>query len=199
MLRSLLVGLASAALLLVCVFVLHIPLGWSLLAGLMAYLGLHLTIGRSPHGMDALPEVRGMTNEEVYRIIKEGQGKVASIRELCRGVRDTDLRHRVGAIADVAADVFEELERDPKDILQARRFLEYYIDATLLVVQRYVDLSKRAGGSVEVQGALHGFESLLESIHATFIKQRDRLLRDDALDLETEIDVLKRMMEMEGL
>jgi len=109
------------------------------------------------------------------------------------------LRQRVTKISNLADKIVLDLRQDPKDVRSARRFLDYYLDATLTVIQRYAELAQKGSMSPEVQPVLAKFDTLLDTIENTFEKQLNRLLRDDTLDLDTDISVLKQMMDSEGL
>jgi 5-bromo-4-chloroindolyl phosphate hydrolysis protein len=196
--RGILIGILSASAFWVLMFRFRMPFHWALALALLIYLGLTLVLGRESSPADSLPEVEGMSKEEAYRVISEGRDKVAQMRRMRRKL-PLHVATEVEAIAGIAGRIFDELEANPQTIRAARRFLEYYLDASLLVMTRYADLSRRGGENTNVREVMEHFEGLLQTIHATFEKQHDRLLRHDVLDLDTDITVLRRMMEMEGL
>lgn len=183
----------------VSAYVLRIPIVISAGIGLALYLAAPLVLGRDRERFEDLPDVDGMSRQAVRDVILGGQEKVARMREMRDTMTNERIADKVEAICGVADKIFAEFETDPKDIKIAQRFLEYYLDATLLVVQRYADLSNRGGDRAQVHKVLDGFEELLNTIHHTFEKQLDMLLRDEVLDLDTEMTVLKQMMQMEGL
>jgi len=196
--KSLVCGIAGAAAFLAARFILRMGFGYAVGIGLAMWIALTLILREDTH-VGEVPEGSGMTAQEVSRIIRDGENKVTEMRREARKIEDRSVRDKVRAIADVAERIFADLREDPKDVRAARRFLEYYLDATLLVVQRYVDLSAKGSQSADVQEVLAKFGDLLTTIHGTFEKQLERLLRNDALDLDTDMSVLKKMMEMEGL
>lgn len=193
--KSLVCGLAGAAAFLAALFALHMRFTYAALLGLGVWLVLSLLLRED----EGIPAVQGMTRDEVQNALREGERKAARLRAQGRRIGRRRVAVKVETIADVADRILADLRQDPKDIRSARRFLEYYLDATLLVVTRYVDLSDRATPSEDVQEVLGKFEGLLDAIQATFEKQHERLLRDDVLDLDTDITVLQQMMKMEGL
>jgi membrane-bound serine protease (ClpP class) len=191
-----LTGMGGAAAFLVALLILRMGFLWAVGIGLIVWLILTLVL---PEPVPEAPIVAGLTQREVQETVRDAQAKVRRLRSLGRKMPTAKVRLRVSDIAQVAEVIVDGLERDPKDIKPARRFLDYYLDATITVVERYADLLARGGSGAEVHEVLGRFDGLLDAIHATFEKQRDRLLRDDVLDLDTDITVLKRMMDMEGL
>ncbi len=196
--KSLVCGIGGAAAFLAALFILRMRFGYAVGIGVAVWIGLSLILSERSDVGD-IPEGSGISAEEVSRILRDGERKVTDMRREARKIEDRDVRDKVRAIADVAERIFADLREDPKDVRAARRFLEYYLDATLLVVRRYVDLCAKGSTSADVQQVLSKFYELLTTIHATFEKQLDRLLRDDVLDLDTDMSVLKQMMELEGL
>jgi len=199
MIRSIAAGIGAVAAFLAVLLLVDLPLLVAAVAGLAVYLGLLLIIGRAPGPTESLPQVPGLTHAEALHVIRVSRGKAQRLQSLARAVEDRAVAAEVRDIADQARLISEELQHDPKDIRVARRFLDYYLDATLMVVERYVDLSKRAADNADAQRVLSSFDGVLDKILETFRKQHDKLLADDVLDLDTEVEVLERMMTMEGL
>jgi len=191
-------GIGGVAAFLVALLILRMRFVYAAGLGVAVWVGLSLVLSEG-QSVGQVPKSTGISAEQVSRIIRDGERKVASMRRQARRIDDRSVRDKVRSIAEVAERIFADLREDPKDVRAARRFLEYYLDATLLVVERYVDLSSKGSQSADVQQVLGKFGDLLDTIQSTFEKQLDRLLRDDVLDLDTDITVLKQMMEMEGL
>jgi len=191
-------GIGGVAAFLVALLILRMGFVYAAGLGVAVWVGLSLVLSEG-QSVGQVPKSTGISAEQVSRIIRDGERKVASMRRQARRIDDRSVRDKVRSIAEVAERIFADLREDPKDVRAARRFLEYYLDATLLVVERYVDLSSKGSQSADVQQVLGKFGDLLDTIQSTFEKQLDRLLRDDVLDLDTDITVLKQMMEMEGL
>ncbi|MEZ4652606.1 MAG: 5-bromo-4-chloroindolyl phosphate hydrolysis family protein [Candidatus Eisenbacteria bacterium] len=95
--------------------------------------------------------------------------------------------------------IYENFERDPKDIKTAGQFLSYYTDTTVRIIERYIELSGHDVADRDIQSTLTKVESILGQIDRAFEKQLAKLLRDDALDLESEIRLLEKTLEAEGL
>jgi 5-bromo-4-chloroindolyl phosphate hydrolysis protein len=197
MFKGFLAGLLGAIAFLVAYFIGRVPFLWSVIVGGLVYIAFSLIMTRSK--MAEVPEVEGMSPKDVIETLDEGERKVKNLRKLAGQIGRRRIARRVEDIANVADRILQELHEDPKDIRVARRFLNYYLDATVLVVDRYTSLDSKKTDSENVQEVLHNFEELLDTIEATFEKQYDRLLRNDVLDLDTDMTVLKQMMEMEGL
>ncbi len=194
--RWVLYALGGVAAMLAVRFGLRLPTLWSLAVGLAVWLALPLIVPARP---TAAAQAARRLPADAQEDVRQAQAKVRRLRTLGRRMPSAPLRMRVATITQVAERIVEDLINDPKDLRVARRFLDYYLDATVTVVDRYAELIRKGGSSAEVQPVLAKFDTLLDTIQHTFEKQLDRLLRDDVLDLDTDITVLKQMMEHEGL
>jgi 5-bromo-4-chloroindolyl phosphate hydrolysis protein len=139
---------------------------------------------------------QGITPEMVQQAIAEGRRKTREIDAIGAKVKSTSVKKKIEAITDVCERIFQDFEKDPKDIKAARQFLQYYLDATIKILQRYSDLEEHADLSKDLSASLAKVESLLDTIHTAFEKQLAKLLEDDVMDLDVEMDLLEKTMKM---
>lgn len=141
----------------------------------------------------------GIDKDEFERALREGSRKLAALGSAVGKIPDQRVRAKGQAICDLAARIISTIRQDPKDLKPARQFLNYYLDATVKVVEQYVNLHRRGTESSEVGATLERVESSLDTIRAAYQKQLDQLLENDVLDLDTELKVLEQTIKMEGL
>lgn len=143
--------------------------------------------------------VQGVTQEMISEALKEGQEKLSKLRAYSAKIVHREIKIKTDSICDTTSKILEDIKQDPKDYKTARQFLNYYLDSTLKILQRYVEISGHGATSSEIQSVLKKVENTLSTIDSAFKKQLAKLMEDDVLDLDTEITVLKRTIEMEGL
>lgn len=148
--------------------------------------------------LDVAPEV-GINPREAQRVIDECTDKVREIRAMTIRIKNNAVAEEVRGIARAAMNIIDNFRKDPKDIKRARQFVNYYLDATVKIVTRYVELSNAQVVTSEVEKSLKKVEEIVQSIRTTFEKQHEMLLQDDLLDLDTEVEVLKKTMKLEGM
>jgi 5-bromo-4-chloroindolyl phosphate hydrolysis protein len=171
---------------------------WAVLAAAAGY-GLTLLIipGLPRREADQLPP--GLTKETVAQAIAEAEAAVDRLRVMSRRVGDPGVRMKALKACATAGKIVDELRRDPKNILGARQFLSYYLDATGRIVTRYVEITARKSSGPSVQAALDRVEPTLETIDQAFERQLESLLNDDVLDLDAEMSLLQKTAKMDGL
>lgn len=144
-------------------------------------------------------EALGISREEFDEALTTGSRKLVQLRKVSARVGDTRVRSKANGVCDAAARILSEIRQDPADLRKARNFLDYYLDATFKVVDRYVSLSGRAVRTPEMDAALKRAEESLDTIRSAYDKQLMQLLENDVMDLDVELSVLERTIRMEGL
>jgi len=141
----------------------------------------------------------GLTESDIIEAIKDGRTKLNEMRLLANRIVNPLVQYKVKQIGDVTEKILDDIKQDPKDLRQARQFLNYYLDATIKILDRYTELSSKRLANPEVQASLKRVEGLLDTIRLAFEKQHAILLQDDVMDLDTELKLLQNTITYEGL
>jgi 5-bromo-4-chloroindolyl phosphate hydrolysis protein len=153
---------------------------------------------KKPAALD-ISETSGLDKDGVDRVIREGQEKVDRLHKLAGATTGAESRKKVEGLAILAQKIIDDLKEQPGDIKRARQFLNYYLDTTIRILERFTEISGKNVQSAEVAASLEKVESMLDSIHAVFEKQLAGLMQDDILDLDTELTLLQNTLKMEGM
>ncbi|MEM9387197.1 MAG: 5-bromo-4-chloroindolyl phosphate hydrolysis family protein [Pseudomonadota bacterium] len=127
--------------------------------------------------------------------LARARGQIERLDELARRLRAPQLSTRLDRIVAESRQILRMLEEDPSDVSKARRFLSVYLDGALQVCERYEKTALQHG----VTELEENFTEVLDTIARAFAEQRERLLANDVLDLDVQIEVLKRRLELEGI
>jgi hypothetical protein len=173
--------------------------GMSLLFAALGTGSAVATYGLDPSRAKQLDRVTsertGVKTEQVVAAIREAERKLEDIRLHAASLANRELKGRIDRILDRAHGVLDELERDPKDLPRARRFLNVYLDGTRNVIRDY---AKRQQDFAETSLA-QNFTSVLGTIETVFEQQLEHLKKDEVLDLEVAIEVLETQLTKEGV
>ena len=172
-------------------------IGMALAYGLFAALATVLTYGSDPlraKGPAGVLEGR-MPHAEIVAALGEARSKVAAIRADAAAIAGLELKRHLGLIAGRADAILDQLEREPRDMHKARRFLVTYLDGTRDVVARYRQQQADVAGTPLGRS----FREVLGTVERAFQEQEEVLKHRDTLDLEVEIDALRTQMEREGV
>lgn len=141
----------------------------------------------------------GVPDKNLQQVLRDGYDKQQKLKTLRTKVFKTEIRDKIGKIIDVVDRIYADFKKEPNDVKAARQFLNYYLDSTITIVTKYTELSAHANSSNEINSSLASTEELLDKIHAAFEAQLAKLLENDAMNLDTEIQLLEKTFKMEGL
>ena len=91
------------------------------------------------------------------------------------------------------------MAENPKKAPQIRKFMNYYLPATIKILSSYERMSAQGVRGENIEATMTGVEKILGTIETAFANQLDHLFADEALDISTDITVLEGMMAQEGL
>jgi 5-bromo-4-chloroindolyl phosphate hydrolysis protein len=190
---GLLSGILAAAMFLVFLFIVDLGLVLSILVAAVAY-----AVGFFFLFKVKKPEI--IAGESTLRAaLQEGARKLAQIQALEKQIRKSSMISQIKDIEGIIGKILAKVERDPSRLQLAHQFLTYYLDSTINILNKYVELSAQNVEDEDIKKSLTKVETMLQTIRDAFDKQLGRLLSDDAMDLDAELATLEQTIKMEGL
>ncbi len=168
--------------------VLHLPIIAAGVAAAAVYGGMRLLL---PSPVKQGEDLDAMTRETIAR----GRQQIGVLEKLAANSKPS-VRASVTSICRSAREIFTMFEASPRKAAMARGFVDYTLTRTVTVLQRYQELSSRS--TATAKETLEKTETLLSMIEASFREQLDKLVREDAADLDSEVELLKTRLEVEG-
>lgn len=114
-------------------------------------------------------------------------------------IEDAAVSERIDRIGSLTAGIFRAVIEKPEREQDVRKFMNYYLPTTIKLLKSYDMLESQSFQGENIVASRKKIESVLDMLIEAFEKQLDRLFRDDALDIATDIDVLETMMAGDGL
>jgi len=159
-------------------------------AGHAAFYGRDLK--KHPIEVAATP---GVDRQAVTAQLKRAYGRLRGIEAAAKTIAVPEFGERLTRITAVGRDILREIERDPRDAVRARRFLNLYLDSAEKVTVEYA----RTHRHLRNRPLEQNFRQLLIDMEQTFSEQHEKLLENDALALDVEIEVLNARLRQEGV
>lgn len=167
----------------------------SIAFGLGALAGMVLLYGLDPRQEKMIAGSHGYTAEEISATIDEAEAQISGIEMANKQINNRLFNQRIRIICEQAREIVGMLEEDPGDIRRARKFLNTYLDGALKVTKGYADMQSKH----QAKQLTENFENVLQTIESVFIEQKQKLLEDDVLDLDVQIEVLAAQLKHEGV
>ena len=163
--------------------------------GAVALLGYHLAYGLEPMWQGARLPAQDKSSRAVADALAEAEGRLINIERAAGSIGNPELAERLRRIAGQGRGMLEQIAERPSDLRRARRFLTVFLEGAEQVSDGYARTHRHAG-SAELE---QNFRTVLISIEQQLIHQRERLREADVLDLDVQIEVLKKQLDQEGI
>ena len=127
-------------------------------------------------------------------------GKILSeIRRLNDEIADEQVSERIYRIEEHTKNIFEYVTDHPDAMPQIRTFMNYYLPTTLKLLESYSRIERVGVAGENMKKSKEKIESILDLLVIGFEQQVDQLFKNESIDISSDISVLERMMQKDGL
>lgn len=163
--------------------------------GVGALVGYYLVYGFDPRTEKSVKEGFGYSAHDVAEALEQADSKIQAIESARSKIGNTELKDRLERIVEQSRRILKVIEDDPKDLRRARKFLITYLEGAQNVTEGYA----RTHGYSDSSELEDNFRNVLVTIEEVFKEQYQKLLEDDLMDLDVQIEVLSTQLKREGV
>lgn len=120
--------------------------------------------------------------------------RLAEIERLAHEMRDAEIDRRVQKLNAAARDMIGMVEKNPRDMDRARRYLNVYLTGAEEATRKFAENRQRLSDP-DLRAE---YLALLVDLEASFGRGREALMLNDRTELEVEIEVLRDRLGQEG-
>ena len=136
---------------------------------------------------------------EVDPILEEGNRALSEMGRLYMSIKDPEIRSKINEIMRITDKITQDAIDDPKDIPQIKKFMNYYLPTTLKLLNSYDRMSSLGIEGENLDRSMNSINEMLDAAIEAYKKRLDSLFENQALDIETDIEVMNTMLAREGL
>ena len=136
---------------------------------------------------------------EVDPILEEGNRALSEMGRLYMSIKDPEVRGKINEIMRITDKITQDAIADPKDIPQIKKFMNYYLPTTLKLLNSYDRMSSLGIEGENLDKSMKNINDMLDAAIVAYKKRLDSLFENQALDIETDIEVMNTMLAREGL
>jgi len=138
-------------------------------------------------------------NAQLNADIAEGRQRLERLREANTAISHPGITANLNRMTKAGDQIFKELGRDPKKASLVRRFMSYYLPTSEKLMEQYKLLMDAPIKGENIQSAMTRIESSMDVVGDAFEKCADNLFKDDEMDIDAEIQVMKTMLSGDSL
>ena len=136
---------------------------------------------------------------EIDPIIQEGNRALSEMGRLYMTIKDPEVRQKINEIMRITDKITQDAIADPSDIPQIRKFMNYYLPTTIKLLNAYDRMSAAGVEGENIDKSMKNINDMLDAAIEAYKKRLDSLFENQALDIETDIEVMNTMLAREGL
>ena len=137
--------------------------------------------------------------KELNNVLEEGEAYIRKIHKLNDMILGDDISFQMDEIEKTLISIFDFVKRKPEKLGDLRKLMQYYLPMTIKILESYRDYENEKIRSKELEEGKKDIEDTLENVSVAFRNLREKLFKEDILDVSTDLDVLETMMSQEGL
>ena len=132
-------------------------------------------------------------------IMKQAKTARQEMERLSASIGDGLVNTRIGRLIELSDKIAQDAVSDPSDIPQIQKFQSYFLPSTLQLLNAYDRLDAQGVNGTNIGGTKERISQMLDTLITAYEKQLDALYSNDALDIDTNIQVMENLLEREGL
>ena len=136
---------------------------------------------------------------EVDPIIEEGNKALSEMGRLYMSIKDPEVKGKINEIMRITDKIIQDAIDDPSDIPQIKKFMSYYLPTTIKLLHAYDRMSAQGIEGENLSRSMNSINDMLDQAIEAYKKRLDSLFANQALDIETDIEVMNTMLAREGL
>lgn len=137
--------------------------------------------------------------EEQKEIFKTGEEYIAEIRRCNENIPGEIMTSKIDRMEKSVTQILDRAKKQPKLINDLRRLMNYYLPTTVKLLNAYSDLDSQEKTSENIEKSKQEIEDTIDTLNDAFDKLFDELFEDTNLDISTDAQVMKTLLEQEGL
>ena len=142
-------------------------------------------------------------DEERAQLLRENYAKAVTDFRYLQSVQgklnDKEINSHLSRLQRVAKNLIMNLEKYPERIPNAYKFIDYYQDRAVKIVQQYQDLEETELSTEKVQDLKNRMKSALVSLEDAYAEQFEHILNDQILSVDAELKVMEQQFDAEGI
>lgn len=136
---------------------------------------------------------------EIDPILAEGRRALSEMGRLYSSIKDPEVRKKINELMRITDKITQDAIADPSDIPQIKKFMNYYLPTTIKLLNSYDRMSSQGIEGENLSRSMSNINEMLDDAIVAYKRRLDSLFENQALDIETDIEVMNTMLAREGL
>ncbi len=136
---------------------------------------------------------------ELTALLADGRRMVLTLRQTNEAIPEEAVSAKLTRLEKMSSSILRYVELHPEKLPEIRRFMNYYMPTALKLAATYQEYYQHPLMGDAVERTKADIENALDTLGQAFANLLEDLVEDDAMDVATDITVLKTILAQEGL
>ena len=148
---------------------------------------------------EAKAKAEAVYTPEVRELLDKGNSCIQMIRSANDDIPDEVVSEKLARMEHIVDRIFAEVRKRPQLAGSLNMFMNYYLPTTTKLIDAYREMDQQPVQGENIRTAKREIESSLDTINDAFEKLLDSFYKETAMDVSSDINVMKMMMKQDGL
>lgn len=135
----------------------------------------------------------------LQEVLDRGNAFIAQIRKCNDDIPGEEISGKIDRMEQIVQRIFLRAEAHPEIVPDLKKLMDHYLPMTVKLLTAYADMDAQPVQGENIQTAKREIEASLDTLNGAFEKLLDSVFKDTALDVSSDITVLKTLLAQEGL
>lgn len=140
-----------------------------------------------------------MDDERAQNILSMGGQYLLQIEKNMEKIQNRVFLEKVEKIYQTIGNILLIIKKYPDKAYALDKFMDYYLPTTAKLIETYIEFESMNTGDSKILSSMEEIDKSIETINEAFEKIQVELLSDRAMDIKTDIDTMKLLLNQEGL
>ena len=136
---------------------------------------------------------------EVKELLDKGSEYIRMIHEANDRIEGEEVSDKLNRMEMITRRIFDEVRKRPELAGSLNLFMNYYLPTTTKLVKAYEEMDQQPVAGDNITTAKREIENSLDTINDAFENLLDSFFKEQAMDVSSDINVMKMMMKQDGL
>ncbi len=140
----------------------------------------------------------GLTEGQRLMIV-QGEEYLRQIHECNDAIPGEQISAKITRLEESVERIMQRARKHPRYVGDLRRLMNYYLPTTVKLLGAYADLDREEKSTETIERSKQEIEATIDTLNDAFDKLFDDMFVDTSLDISTDAEVMKTLLEQEGL
>ena len=144
-------------------------------------------------------QARSAHRPELLEVLQKGGKFLDEIRRCNDAIPGVEISGKISRMEQIVERIFHRTEQHPEVIPDLKKMMDYYLPMTVKLLKAYAEMDAQSVQGANILQSKREIEDTLDTLNLAFEKLLDSLFQETALDVSSDITVLKTLLAQEGL